>query len=233
MLISHSHKFIYTKTVKTASTSVEIFFERYCLTVQDELEYLKTLPSEFRNEYISASGIIGFRGTMDDREAKIPTWYNHMPASEIKRLIGEQLWNSYFKFFVIRNPYDKMISAFYFFNDVDRKIITLTRDNQIKLFRAWINAGKNLPIDRDKYTLERNYCMDFYIRFEYLIDDIQTICDRLKIKFNASNLHFYKSGITYQFAHREDYYDLKTAEIVESKFDFEFEHFNYKKLFSS
>lgn len=29
MLVSHRYKFIYTKTVKTASTSVESFFERF------------------------------------------------------------------------------------------------------------------------------------------------------------------------------------------------------------
>ena len=30
MLVSHARKFIYTKTLKTAGTSVEVFLEPYC-----------------------------------------------------------------------------------------------------------------------------------------------------------------------------------------------------------
>lgn len=52
MLVSHLKKFIYTKTVKTAGTSVEAYFERYCI-----------LPGDFRvthtrEEYVSSGGIV-------------------------------------------------------------------------------------------------------------------------------------------------------------------------------
>ena len=35
MLISHKYKFIYLKTIKTASTSVEAYFERFCMPEND------------------------------------------------------------------------------------------------------------------------------------------------------------------------------------------------------
>ncbi len=35
MLVSHRHQFIYTKTHKTASTSVEAYFERFCFPPGD------------------------------------------------------------------------------------------------------------------------------------------------------------------------------------------------------
>ena len=103
MLVSHRYRFIYTKTVKTAGTSVESYFERFCMpdgTWQQSHE---------RSEYESSSGIIGFRGVVIPENTR---WWNHMPADLIKRQLGQDVWDSYFKFCVIRNPYEKCISAF-------------------------------------------------------------------------------------------------------------------------
>ncbi len=57
MLVSYRKKFIYTKTAKPAGTSVESFFEQYCMP---EGEWEFTHASE---EYVSKEGIIGYRGT--------------------------------------------------------------------------------------------------------------------------------------------------------------------------
>jgi hypothetical protein len=35
MLVSHQRKFIYTKTVKTAGSSVESYFEPYCISPEE------------------------------------------------------------------------------------------------------------------------------------------------------------------------------------------------------
>jgi len=42
VLVSHTHEFIFMKTHKTASTSVEMFFERFC--VPQECEFMRPLP---------------------------------------------------------------------------------------------------------------------------------------------------------------------------------------------
>ena len=74
MLVSHHHKFIYTKTVKTAGTSVESFFERFCMP-QNEWEF-----SHGRDEYVSDYGIVGYRGSSRPPDAE---YWNHMSAKEI------------------------------------------------------------------------------------------------------------------------------------------------------
>ena len=88
-LVSHRHKFIYTKTAKTGGTSVESYFERFCMPGNEW-----TL-SQAREEHVSEFGIVGFRG------AKRPancTWWNHMPASLIREAVGEEVWETYYKF---------------------------------------------------------------------------------------------------------------------------------------
>ena len=92
MLISHINQFIYTKTAKTAGTSVESYFEKFCMP-EDEWEF-----SHARDEYVSKEGIIGYRGN----DARGKKWVNHMSALEIRNNIGNSIWNSYFKFCVIR-----------------------------------------------------------------------------------------------------------------------------------
>ena len=105
MLVSHRYKFIYTKTRKTAGSSVESYFEPFCMGEGEWTE------RHFREEYVSAAGIIGFRGKPANMGAA--RWWNHMPARLIRERLGEDTWRSYFKFCVIRNPFEKAISAFY------------------------------------------------------------------------------------------------------------------------
>ena len=54
MLISHRKQFIFTKTVKTAGTSVESYFEQFCKPDGEWQE------SHAHEEYVSKSGIIGY-----------------------------------------------------------------------------------------------------------------------------------------------------------------------------
>jgi hypothetical protein len=70
MLISHVRQFIYLKTRKTAGTSVEIYFEPYCV---DPRHYHG--EEHERKGAVSDWGIVGAR-----RQASLQTWYNHMPA---------------------------------------------------------------------------------------------------------------------------------------------------------
>ena len=136
MLISHKKKFIFTKTVKTAGTSIESYFEPYCMPEGEWTE------SHARNEYVSDTGIIGYRG----ENRKGSTWYNHMPAVVIRDLLGSEKWDEYFKFTVMRNPFDKLISGFHMYErnkaryGLKRKVLALKR--------YALNRGK--PIDRIK-----------------------------------------------------------------------------------
>lgn len=45
----------------------------------------------------------------------------------------------------------------------------------------------------DRYTIDGKYCINFYIRFEYLLEDLEKLCKILEIEFKKEELKNYKS----------------------------------------
>lgn len=215
MLISHRKKFIFTKTVKTAGTSVESYFEKYCMPDGEWCE------SHARDEYVSESGIIGYRGGSPEKS----TWYNHMSAKEIYELIGQELWGRYYKFTIIRNPFDKLISAFYF--SIHRNLIDMNNeDSEIDCFREWIRCG-GIFCDRDKYMIDGKECVDFYIQYESLHEGLKQVCTRLSIPFLPASIPEFKKGIRSNKYSIKEFFDNETAQIVCEKYNWEIERFGY------
>lgn len=135
MLVSHTYKFIYTKTPKTASTSVEAYFERYCCA-EGTWQF-----SGSREAHDGPEGIVGFRG----REARGSgaSWWNHMPAEQIRNQLGPDLFLEYFKFTVVRDPFDKLISAYHYgksthTGDGDHSPASSCTGNLKEDFSAWV-----------------------------------------------------------------------------------------------
>jgi hypothetical protein len=219
MLISHRKKFIYTKTAKTAGTSVEVFFEKYCMP---EGEWIF---SHERDQYISESGVIGFRGELKEKILHMPKFYNHMPASDIKAFVGDNIWDEYFKFCVIRNPFEKVLSGFFFrvvnnvFDDTPR---------MISAFRDWVKSQNGMiAIDRHAYLIDGLVSVDFFIKQENLLEDVKKVCKIIDVPFYEETFPQLKTLYRPKNAKIEDYYDNETKEIVLKSYAFEFENFKY------
>ncbi len=236
MLISHRKQFIVTKGKKTAGTSVESFFERYCMP-EGSWE-----PLHRRPEHVSDAGVIGHRG----RHAKGSRWRNHMAAEEIRNLIGADIWDRYYKFTVVRNPFDKLVSLYYWLEN-RKQTYTLKRkgkaviakvtplgnpidqakgDTDIERFRSWISQGGTVE-DRQTYLIDGEPCLDDYIRFEQLAVDIERICHHLDLPYSAEALPRFKGGIRPDRAPVADFYDAKTEAMVRTQFSWEFETLGY------
>jgi hypothetical protein len=93
MIISHKYRFIFIKTYKTAGTSLEVYLSHFC---SDDDVFTEIFPP-----------------VSDHRPRNAESFYNHMPAFEVRRRVGEAVWNSYFKFCIERNPWDKVLSFYW------------------------------------------------------------------------------------------------------------------------
>ncbi|MDF1859541.1 MAG: sulfotransferase family 2 domain-containing protein [Verrucomicrobiales bacterium] len=236
MLVSHRKEFIYTKTVKTAGTSVESYFEKYCMPEGEWSE------EHSRDVCVSDAGIIGFRGSNRPKEIE---WFHHMPASRIKDQIGDEIWNRYFKFCVIRDPFDKAVSAFYHFKKAreaggaDARKKTLKQkiseffsppvkfNSVAEEFEHWLSEG-NMGVDRDKYTIDGEFCVDYVIRYEALSEGLQEVCEKIGIEYEPDRLPTFKKGMRDEKVGLYDIYTPKAIEIVSDVFAYELEKFGYE-----
>ena len=210
VLVSHIYKFIYLKNHKVAGSSVEAFFGQFCVSPREK----KTWSFEDkREEQITPCGIIGSR-LVDINK----TWYNHKPAREVKDELGELIFDRYFKFCVVRNPYEAVVSSYYWYKpNTD--------------FKTYCNNCDHNIIDTDnvgRMLIDGKEVCQYYIRYENLIEDIKTVLNKLEITdYNINDLPKHKSGRKPEKSYRE-YYDEESKAAIYNKFKKEFEMFNYE-----
>lgn len=214
MLVSHNYKFIFIKTRKTANTSTEAFLERLCVD-PDIMESYS--PEHSADEIESEFGIIGsrWRGKVGKRK-----WFNHKPVPEIKRDLGEDLFNSYRKVCNIRNPYDLAVSYYHFMGN---KELSKTR------FESFIknpSTIRTLKTNSDLWSDEGVYNFD-YIRMESLQSDLDAFLQKIDCRSNASFFlpHFKKSEGRENY---RNYYNEASRQAVEQIYGKEIELFSYK-----
>ena len=227
MLVSHRYRFIYTKTAKTGGTSVESYFERFCME-DGAWEQVHA-----REMYESSAGIIGYRGR---GEAQAHRWWNHMPAARIRHQLGKAVWEDYFKFCVVRNPFEKCISAFEHagvdhtigcLSGLPFRLATIAMTPEQRRFLHWLRRT-GPPIDRAAYVIDGDFCMDDVIRYESLEAGLERICRRLDLPWEPSLLPTFKTGLRREEATVQNLYTPAARRLVERAFAFEIDRFGYR-----
>lgn len=223
MLVSHRKRFIYLKTRKTASTSTEIFLEPYCV---DDPSHV---PQHSTRQLISDAGIVGSRR---EGVSAGDLFFNHMPAALVRERIGVQNFDDYLTICNVRNPYDKMVSRFWW-----RLSGRGTRNDYTSLsfgdirgqFNDYIMRSDTALLDNDRssYFIE-GPVVDQFIRFEHLSDDMARVCSLLNIDYDRSWLGRYNSGIRHIAAPTSAFYDAESAAKVARIFAWDIEKFGYR-----
>lgn len=217
MLVSHRKKFIFLKTIKTGGTSVELALEPFCRAPD------APSPQHHSPEFVSPEGIVGARG---HGVSGRPKYYNHMPASEVRGNVGQEIWDQYLKLTVVRNPYDKVVSWFWMHLHSSMRAkcsedFKLTR----RVFQDWLKVMPNLPKDSNIYTIDREIICDKIIRYEALNEQVEDLFVNLEL--GGVNLPRLKARSRRRSEPHEEYYDVVSEEIVRNAYAFEIKNFGY------
>jgi hypothetical protein len=220
VLISHRRQFIYLKTYKTGGTSVEILFQSECLPADWSEE-----PQHSTEQMVTDAGIVGARKPDTTGAA----WFNHMPAAALREKIGPEIWDSYLKFCVVRNPYDRVVSWWWHrMDDTYRRVMADADLPRLRAeFSSWVLRTTDMGMDRDKYLINGKVCVDRFIRYERLWDDVLALCCELGIERKRSDLGAYKSGVRANALDFPDYYEPAAAAKVATWFQWELDNFGY------
>lgn len=207
MLVSHRKKFIFIKTAKTAGTSVESYFERFCLPSNcwEQLHY--------RSEIESDSGMVGARGP-NAHKSKLK---NHMSAMQIRDVVTPDVWASYFKFSIIRNPFDLIVSRYFFVrNRIEQSPTMHMKKKDVVLdFRKFAFASK--PSLYSQLSIDNCLVTDYLIKYEELTKGIREVSQILDCDINLDLLPTFKSGFRDRRFTLQELYNSELISYVEAQ----------------
>ena len=199
MIISHKYRFIFLKTSKTAGTSVEIALSRFCgpddiitpISSDDE-ETRRALGGWGPQNYSAPV----WRHSPTDlwkhltKKKPLLYYYNHMPARKIKNRIDPEVWNNYYKFCIERNPWDRVISQYYW---RQRHL----ENNSMPCVSDFLESNDVRSLKRKGYrlyTIRNQVAVDRICRYESLEQDLEEVRQHLGIP-DQLQLPKAKSGI--------------------------------------
>ncbi|MEO2059135.1 MAG: sulfotransferase family 2 domain-containing protein [Mesonia sp.] len=220
-MISHKHKCIFIHIAKCAGTSIENAFG-----VDTSV---KSLPNYEQ--------LYGW-------DSNNQLWLQHARPQELidLKLITKQQWDTYYKFIVYRNSWDKAISDYFwmkktheiediFFNYLNKK----GRFNKILNEKGEGYSGDHLYLQKDYFFLD-NKRINYNLEIDF---------DNLSIGFNTLQKHlnldssFFEKKLNsnknknrhYSFYYTNEYRDLVYSIFNEDIDFFNFDFINRKSLF--
>lgn len=208
MLISYSHQFIFVHVYKVAGTSVRHSLSPYA---RDPERYL---PSRLFKR-LSGHRVLPQRGLV--------ALTTHSSARKIKQALPLDVFEQFYKFAFVRNPWDWQVSLYHFMlkershHQHDLMKLQQSFDQYIE----WrVNEDRRLQKD---FVVNENgeLIVDFIGRYETLEQDFAAVCDQVGLKYHLPHLN--------TSSHR-DYkalYTPKTSALVAEAFREDIEFFGY------
>ena len=229
MIISHSQRFIFIKSEKTAGTSIETVLSEYCsgddiVVPINDFRHNRNENGEFKHRAMNA----------DEEFLKIG---QHVDAETIRRKVSPDVWNDYFKFSIARNPWDRTISYFFWMRRQDPAIKPRKHFyhylgvpfNELaqpkKALHNFLESDEFVNNDRF-YVMDDQLCVDFVIRYEHLSEDLAEV--RKRIGLPPIDLPHLKTGFRQKRHHYSEYFDEQSKAIVAEKHKNDIKLFGYE-----
>lgn len=188
MILCHPHRFIFLKSTKTAGTSLEIALSKYCgpddiiTPIVDSDEAVRRAlghrgPQHFRKP-LAEFGLRDGLKLLGGRWVK--KYYHHIPAAELRGRLPAEIWRDFFKFSIVRNPFDYAVSRYFW---------STPKEAWSKAhFRQFLPAHRALLLKNRAIThLDGRSAVDFMVRYEHFEADLGELARRLGLppRFHA------------------------------------------------
>ena len=209
MIISHRKKFIFIHNYKVAGTSMR-----------------KALKPYNNHDFIRSSGSDKIKllfGTYPKVYAgQFP---GHIKGPELKAQMPKEIFDTYYKFGFVRNPWDWQVSLYTYMlkKDTHRQNKLAHSFSSFDEYIDW-RVNEDLHLQKE-FFYEGNEClMDYIGKMENINEDFKNICEKLDMNAELPHLNASRDDNKYL-----KYYSKKTVDIVNEAFREDIELFGYKK----
>ena len=152
----------------------------------------------------------------------------HLLAKQIRAEVGQSTFEAFFKFSIVRNPWDKVVSQFLYMQKRDdlRARIGMEKDASLKRYLELIQRVEHVQwCEQWRFVSDDSGAalVDFVGRFENFAADVESVLKRLGTVCNQLP-HEMKSNRT----HYRDYYDHQSREMVATIYRRDIDTFGYE-----
>lgn len=193
MIVSHSRRFIYVKASKVAGTSIEAALVTGC-------------NSEDVVTRVDLDPVTGLG--------------QHATPAEVRKFVGEKAWAAYRKIVTVRNPWDMLVSHYFFAHQRQAAFCPAFFDKFV-----WWNLKGGQPLNKAYWLAGGKRWADVYLRFESLEEDCGRLFGELGVPFGG--LAKIGSGIR-PAVHYSAMYNRETEELVARTYADEVREFGYE-----
>ncbi|WP_306258240.1 sulfotransferase family 2 domain-containing protein [Pararhizobium sp. IMCC21322] len=248
MIVSYKNKFIFLHCRKTAGSSITVSLTRYlgqsdivlgsitdCIRqgvrpprrmLMEALRhpkfsaiYKKLIVGEVWN-FVSSSNKSYYSGILGE----VP---QHAPAKMVSQAY-EAEWAEFTKFCVVRNPWCKTLSDYYWKSKGVQDPPSFS--DFVKALSSGDPSVKIVPLHNsnwDMCAIDDKICVDRIIRFEDLNNGLNDVIKEIGIDWDGW-LPQSKLNSTKKIRQYRDYYDSETRNIISDIYGREIDHFNYR-----
>ena len=168
LIVSNRYKYIFFHLPKNAGVSVSRM-----LIDQEKFLQLRRIFSFFSRKLFKTKDNFYF----SKKNKKLIFFSSHLPCYQFQEIIDDEIFNDYLKFAVIRNPWDRMVSRYFYSKKVNKKFKDFN-------FEEFVNFDlkKNMHIiNQYKYCSDKknNFCLNAVVKFENLNNDLNKISTKL------------------------------------------------------
>jgi hypothetical protein len=167
VIVCHRHRFIFIATRQTAASAIETELARVCAGADIVTTAANGGAKAGHNDRLALSQYrpvdwlklvaFGARARLDE----------HAAAMTIRELVGVDVWNSYFKFCVERDPWDKAVA-----HHRER----VRRSGAAPPIAEYLAAMQADTLSNfDLYTIDGALAVDRVIRFEHLEAELDAV----------------------------------------------------------
>ncbi len=210
-MINFEYKCIFVAVPKTASTSVRRIIGTPLKAHLDLMEYKEKLTREYH------------------LETEHPKWnsvYRSFLSWKIREGRAERIFNTFFKFGFVRNPWDRVVSLY-----LRKQGDTKRHEMDFEQFVEWIQLSTDTCIHPSPKKNQLDWFLnkkgeivaDYIGKFETLEADWEVIREKLGIQEKLPHINHNPDNQR----HYSTYYTDSTREIIREKFIIDIEHFGY------